>query len=115
MKQASFKAAFPLAGLVVAVGLALRFWQIGDAGLWLDEAFSLWMGSQRLTEMAGWLARIDQHPPLYYALLHGWLAGGSGEGWVRAFSQCRRGRLRVTERQNLGACLKRRIIPDPLA
>ena len=86
MKHISFKAAFPLAGLVLAAGLALRFWQIGDAGLWLDEAFSLWMGSQRLTEMAGWLARIDQHPPLYYALLHGWLAGGSGEGWVRAFS-----------------------------
>lgn len=86
MKQASFQVAFPLAGLVLTAGLALRFWQIGHAGLWLDEAFSLWMASQKLTDMAGWLVRIDQHPPLYYGLLHGWLAGGSGEGWVRAFS-----------------------------
>jgi hypothetical protein len=36
--------------------------------------------------VAGWLARIDQHPLFATALLHGWLAGGSGEGWVRAFS-----------------------------
>ncbi|NIV29404.1 MAG: hypothetical protein GWN58_07815, partial [Anaerolineae bacterium] len=29
---------------IVALGGFLRFYQIGSKGLWLDEAFSVWLG-----------------------------------------------------------------------
>jgi uncharacterized membrane protein len=58
---------------ITAVGVLLRVWEIGDKGLWLDEAFSVWLGWQPLPAMIGWIVRIDQHPPLYYALLHAWM------------------------------------------
>jgi uncharacterized membrane protein len=47
--------------------------------LWLDEAFSLWVSTHGVGDMLQWIARIDQHPPLYYLLLHYWigLTGGS--------------------------------------
>ena len=69
-----------------AVGGFLRFYRLGSKGLWLDEAFSIWMGQQPLAEMLQWLVRIDQHPPLYYMLLRGWLGLGDAAGTVRALS-----------------------------
>ena len=50
---------------ITLVGGLLRFYAIGSKGLWLDEAFSVWMGRQPLPDLIGWLVRIDQHPPLY--------------------------------------------------
>ncbi|MCB0068485.1 MAG: glycosyltransferase family 39 protein, partial [Caldilineaceae bacterium] len=73
-------------GAITLLGLGLRVWAIGAKGLWLDEAFSIWMSRHPLPELLDWLVRIDQHPPLYYALLHGWLAFGDSEAWVRALS-----------------------------
>jgi len=70
----------------VALGGFLRVYQIGSKGLWLDEAFSVWMGGQPIEEMLGWLVRIDQHPPLYYTLLHFWMAMGDDAATVRALS-----------------------------
>ena len=74
-----------LLAITVSGGL-LRLYQIGDKGLWLDEAFSVWMGGQPLGQMFGWLLKIDQHPPLYYALLHVWLAFGDDAATVRTLS-----------------------------
>ena len=71
---------------IVALGGVLRFYQIGNKGLWLDEAFSVWMGWQPVGDLLGWLVRIDQHPPLYYLLLHVWMALGDDEVTVRALS-----------------------------
>lgn len=73
--------------MIVLVGVVLRFWQIGAKTVWLDEAFSIWIARHPLLELWGWLVRIDQHPPLYYSLLHGWIAlFGDLQGAVRAFS-----------------------------
>ena len=47
----------------------LRVLLLADKGMWLDETFSVWMASQRVSDMLQWSIRIDQHPPLYY-LLH---------------------------------------------
>ncbi len=58
---------------IVALGGVLRFYQIGSEGLWLDEAFSVWLARQPVGEMLSWVVRIDQHPPLYYTLLHFWM------------------------------------------
>jgi len=71
---------------IVVLGGFLRFYQIGSKGLWLDEAFSVWLGWQSIGEMLGWLVRIDQHPPLYYALLHFWMSLGDRAATVRALS-----------------------------
>jgi hypothetical protein len=71
---------------IVALGGFLRLYQIGSKGLWLDEAFSVWMGWQPLGDMLSWLLNIDQHPPLYYVLLHFWMAFGDNAATVRALS-----------------------------
>ena len=64
----------------------MRLYEIGSKGLWLDEAFSIWMARQPVPQILSWLVRIDQHPPLYYLLLHQWLRFGEGEAAVRALS-----------------------------
>ena len=56
------------------VGGFLRVFQLGKQGLWLDETFSVWLANQNIGDMLGWIVKIDQHPPLYYLLLHGWVA-----------------------------------------
>lgn len=74
-----------LTGIIV-VGFVLRLHRIGDKGLWLDEAFSVWMARNTLPELIAWLLRVDQHPPLYYALLHLWLWFGDSAAHVRTLS-----------------------------
>jgi uncharacterized membrane protein len=71
---------------IVLVGLALRLYDIGAKSLWLDEAFSVWMGWQPLGDLWRYVVWLDQHPPLYYTLLHLWMALGDGEAIVRGFS-----------------------------
>jgi 4-amino-4-deoxy-L-arabinose transferase-like glycosyltransferase len=77
----------PLAlAALTATGGVLRFHQIDRNGFWLDEAFSVWMAAHPLPELFDWLVAIDQHPPLYYTLLHTWLWGGDEGAYVRALS-----------------------------
>ncbi len=74
-----------LLGVVVLVGALLRTWHIGSKSLWIDEAFSVWIARQSLSEALSWLVRIDQHPPLYYLLLHYWMTlFGDSEAVVRS-------------------------------
>ncbi len=73
-------------GLVVAVavGVVARF--TASSALWLDEALSVNIASLPLDEIPGALRR-DGHPPLYYWLLHGWMAAfGDGDVAVRSLS-----------------------------
>lgn len=63
--------------LVLALTLlasGLRLLLLDNKGLWLDETFSIWLANHNLRELLHWTATIDQHPPLYYLLLHGWIA-----------------------------------------
>jgi mannosyltransferase len=72
---------------LTVLGGFLRFYQIGSEGLWIDEAFSLWMAQHPLGEMWRWVVRIDQHPPLYYALLRLWThIWGESEASLRSLS-----------------------------
>lgn len=74
-------------GAVTLVALVLRFYRIGEKSIWLDEAFSLWIARHPLWEALGWIIRIDQHPPLYYSLLHAWTElFGELQGPVRMLS-----------------------------
>jgi mannosyltransferase len=71
---------------ITLLGGGLRLYAIGQKGLWLDETFSVWLGWHRLPEMWGWIARIDQHPPLYYTLLNLWMRMGDDASTVRLLS-----------------------------
>ncbi|MCS6827400.1 MAG: glycosyltransferase family 39 protein [Caldilinea sp.] len=71
---------------VIVLGFALRVHRIDEKGLWLDEAFSVWMAQHTLPELIDWLVRIDQHPPLYYMVLHWWLWFGESAAHVRMLS-----------------------------
>lgn len=73
--------------LITALGLGLRLYRIGSEGLWIDEAFSIWLARHSVVEMVDWVGEVDHHPPLYYLLLKGWTAVvGTSEGAARALS-----------------------------
>jgi uncharacterized membrane protein len=72
--------------VITLLGALLRFFLIGEKGLWLDEAFSVWLGWHSPPQILSWIVRIDQHPPLYYFLLHFWMKLGDSAVLVRAFS-----------------------------
>jgi hypothetical protein len=60
--------------IITMVGGFLRVFMLGTKGMWLDETFSVWMASHSVPDMLQWIVKIDQHPPLYYLLLHYWMA-----------------------------------------
>ncbi len=73
---------------LVALTAASALLRLGGRSfsLWVDEGMSVGIASHPLVEIPGVLAR-DGSPPLYYLLLHGWMAlAGSSPGAVRALS-----------------------------
>lgn len=78
--------AWLLAGVVV-LGAFVRLAGLGDKSLWIDESFSIWLSRQPLGTVWRLTADLDLHPPLYYTLLHHWLAvGGDSEAAARSLS-----------------------------
>lgn len=63
-----------LAILIALMGGVLRVLLLDNKGMWLDETFSVWLASHSVVEILQWVVKIDQHPPLYYILLHYWIA-----------------------------------------
>ncbi len=76
-------------GLVLLglAGLGLRLLRLEWQPLWWDEGYSVYFATESLARMVALTAQ-DIHPPLYYALLHGWLlAWGRADPWIlRLFS-----------------------------
>jgi 4-amino-4-deoxy-L-arabinose transferase-like glycosyltransferase len=71
---------------VVLVAFAIRLWALGAQSLWFDEGWSWHLARMPLTEMALTTAG-DRSPPLYYALLHTWIAlAGQSEFAMRFIS-----------------------------
>ncbi len=60
-----------LAALVVA--LAVRLYSITYQSIWLDEAYSVFVVKFDLAFIWNFTVHFDQHPPLYYLLLHQWV------------------------------------------
>jgi hypothetical protein len=63
-----------LAIVITLIGGGLRILLLDHKGMWLDETFSVWLANHSVVELLQWTAKIDQHPPLYYLLLHYWVA-----------------------------------------
>lgn len=57
--------------VLAVIALVLRFWT--RSPMWLDEALTVNIARQPLGQIPGAL-RHDGHPPLYYVMLHGWMA-----------------------------------------
>ena len=73
---------------VLWLAFALRVWQLGAQSLWYDEAVSLFIAQKPVAALIAHTAG-DIHPPLYYLLLHGWLAwAGPSEFAAAYFSLC---------------------------
>jgi mannosyltransferase len=71
----------PLA-LLVGVSVLLRTRAL-DASLWIDEGISVGIATHPAVDIPG-LLRQDGSPPLYYLLLHAWIAvAGTGEAALR--------------------------------
>ena len=80
----SLRIVIAVAGVVVVVGLVLRFWT--RSHLWLDEALTVNIASLPLRRIPAAL-RHDGAPPAYYVLLHLWIrVFGSSAFAVRALS-----------------------------
>jgi mannosyltransferase len=76
----------PLAlGGLVALSVLLRTRDF-DVGFWIDEGLSVGIADRSLGSIPGAL-RLDGSPPLYYLLLHGWIAvAGRSEVATHALS-----------------------------
>ncbi|HUR73893.1 MAG TPA: hypothetical protein VMZ00_06430 [Sporichthya sp.] len=61
----------PAVALVVTLGIALRLWSTSP--LWLDEAQTVQFARLPISDLHAAL-KTDGAPPLYYAMLHGWLS-----------------------------------------
>ena len=73
--------------LLTLAGGFLRILLIGTKGMWLDETVSVWLAKQSVVDMLHWIVKIDPHPPLYYLLLHYWIANyGDTPYYVRLLS-----------------------------
>ncbi len=59
---------------ITLIGAGLRVFLLDKHGMWLDETFSVWLANHSAADMLQWTVKIDQHPPLYYLLLHSWIA-----------------------------------------
>ncbi|HSB66827.1 MAG TPA: glycosyltransferase family 39 protein [Anaerolineales bacterium] len=73
--------------IITLIGGFLRVFLLAKNGLWLDETFSVWLANHSVPDMLPWIVKIDQHPPLYYLLLHYWIArNGDTPYYVRLLS-----------------------------
>lgn len=67
------------------LGWALRLFQITRNSFWVDEGFSVFLASHSIKEIVIGTA-MDQHPPLYYVLLHYWMVFGRNMFVIRFLS-----------------------------
>lgn len=73
-------------GSIILLATVLRVLRLDFQPLWWDEGYSVWFATHPLSQMAALTAQ-DIHPPLYYALLHGWIGLlGPGPAALRLLS-----------------------------
>ncbi len=71
----------------IILGCFLRFYQIGQQSLWVDETASYWFSSKTIPELWTIIAKFETNPPLYYTILKIWRSlFGSSEAGLRSLS-----------------------------
>ncbi len=98
---------FSALGALILASFALRAFHLGVQDIWWDEARNIFTASRPLDAIAS-AQELDIHPPLYFYLLHFWIAlVGTSEFVVRFFSLWF-GVATVALGFRIGACLKDR-------
>lgn len=59
--------------LLLAVGLAIRFWHYTTANISMDEPFTLFHSQKSLTELIS-LFEHENNPPLFFFIMHFWIS-----------------------------------------
>lgn len=70
---------------VLGVALVVRLVGLGAESAWIDEGYSLSLAKYSFADIIRGTVS-DQHPPLYYLLLHVWLAFGTNITMARLLS-----------------------------
>jgi uncharacterized membrane protein len=74
-----------LVASIVLLSYGLRVSGLTSESLWIDEGYSLALATHSVKEIVQGTA-ADQHPPLYYMLLHFWLFPSQSVFFLRYFS-----------------------------
>jgi hypothetical protein len=74
-----------LAAILVAVA-ALATWNSARKSLWTDESYTLDTVRRSLSGTLSQALHFELQPPVYFAVLHTWMAVGGGIGVARLFS-----------------------------
>ncbi len=83
LRSASLTGSRLALGVITGLALALRVWGLGASSITHDEAYGLWVATRPLSQVLPAIVS-DVHPPLYYLLLHFWLAlGPPSDAWAR--------------------------------
>jgi len=76
--------------LLLLLAWGLWLWRLDASDLTFDEAATHLVAHQPLLGILNYLrVAVREHPPVYYLLIHGWMAlAGTSEFSLRAFSVC---------------------------
>jgi 4-amino-4-deoxy-L-arabinose transferase-like glycosyltransferase len=85
---------------MVLLAFGLRLYTIDRQDIWGDEAFSIWLSSQSLSQVV--VGGADTHPPLYPFLLHVWLRLAGSSSLATRFLSAIIGTLTVPIAYGLG-------------
>lgn len=66
---------------IILLASAVRFYKLGHAALWLDEALTINLSSLPLSVL--WITPYDSNPPLFYSIIHFLLQFGHSETLLR--------------------------------
>ncbi len=88
--------------VILLLAFGLRAHRLAYDSVWWDEGYSIWMGRMSLPDMLYQTAR-DAHPPLSYALLHGWIGLAGEEEFALRLQSALFGMLTVALAGRIGA------------
>ena len=71
--------------IILLLGLITRLLGLGAESAWIDEGYSIALAKYSFADILAGTA-ADQHPPLYYLLLHLWMYLGSSVSHARMLS-----------------------------
>lgn len=69
--------------LVLGLGLIIRIFNLGENSIWFDEAMTLLVAQENLTDIPHFITLSENHPPLYYLLIHLFMKISKSEFWLR--------------------------------
>jgi 4-amino-4-deoxy-L-arabinose transferase-like glycosyltransferase len=90
---------------ILLLSFALRVYRLGYHSLRGDEGSTYIFGTETLTELIKFLRVAEFHPPLYYTLMHGWIAWAGSTEFALRFASVVTGVLLVASVAALGRLL----------